>query len=189
MISVDQALALFGRPHSITGLYRALRGIKSKEDDTFTLLLQYAGEQENLVVTVKTTVINKMPQPLKYFIRGYHGTYTKHGEDPQEGQTGKGLTPADAEYGAESPEIYGELTTIKQFHKDQKKITALGGNEMYNGKFPSLKGSYADYYEDVVKAIRGEAPVVITPQHARDGLRIIELGRESADQGKTLLMD
>ena len=45
------------------------------------------------------------------------------------------------------------------------------------------------YYEDVVKAIRGEAPVVIKPEHARDGLRIIELGRESADQGKTLLLD
>lgn len=182
-------MALFGRPATVTGFYRALRGVKSKEDDTFTLLLQYSGAQENLVVTVKTTVINKMPQPLKYFIRGYGGTFVKHGEDPQEIQTGKGLTPADAEYGSECPDIYGELTTTKQFHKDQKKITALGGNEVYNGRFPSMKGSYVDYYEDVVKAIKGEGPVVIRPEHARDGLRIIELGRESADLGKTLPMD
>ena len=156
MISVDQALALFGRPHSVTGLYRALRGIKSREDDTFTLLLQYAGEQENLVVTVKTTVINKMPQPLKYFVRGYHGTYTKHGEDPQEGQTGKGLTPADAMNTALNRQRFtASSPPSSNSTKEQKKITALGGNEMYNGKFPSLKGSYADYYEDVVKAIRG----------------------------------
>lgn len=130
-----------------------------------------------------------MPQPLKYFIRGYNGTYTKHGEDPQEGQTSKGLTPADRQYGVEDESIHGELTTTKQFHDNQKKVTALGGNEVYTGRFPSLKGSYADYYEDVVKAIRKEGPVIITPQHARDGLRIIELGRQSADEGRTLPMD
>ena len=186
---MDQALALFGRPHYVTGFYRALRGIKSTEDDTFTLILQYSGEQANLVVSIKTTVINKMPQPLKYFVRGYHGSYVKHGEDPQEGQTSKGMSPTDMNYGAESPAIYGELNTVRQFHESQQKVTALGGNEIYRGTFPSLRGSYADYYEDVVKAIRGEGPVVIKPEHARDGLRIIELGRESADQGRTLLMD
>jgi len=187
---VDQALALFGRPASVTGFYRALRGIKSKEDDTFTLILQYSGEQENLVVTVKTTVINKAPQPLKFFVRGYDGTYIKYGEDPQESQTGKGMTPADPSYGEESPEIHGTLTSNKQFHKDQMKVTGWAGDsEMYCGKFPSLKGSYVDYYEDVVKAIRGEAPVAIKPELARDGLRVIELGRESADLGKTLPMD
>lgn len=186
---MDQALALFGRPASVTGFYRALRGIKSKEDDTFTLILQYSGAQENLVVTVKTTVINKMPQPRKYFIRGYQGSFAKYGEDPQEVQTGKGMKPGDKGYGEESPETYGELTTVKHFHKEQNKITALGGNEMFNGKFPSMPGSYVDYYEDVVKAIFGEADVVIKPEHARDGLRIIELGRQSADEGRTLPMD
>ncbi len=190
ILLVDQALALFGRPATVTGFYRALRGIKSKEDDTFTLILQYSGEQENLVVTVKTTVINKMPQPLKYFIRGYEGTYIKYGEDPQEGQTGQGMTPADPKYGEESPDIHGVLTTNKHFHNDQVKVAGqTADKEMYHGKFPSLKGSYMDYYEDVVKAIRGEAPVAITPTLARDGLRIIELGRESADSGRTLPMD
>ncbi|GFZ48396.1 hypothetical protein JCM24511_06144 [Saitozyma sp. JCM 24511] len=188
--TMDQALALFGRPAFVTGFYRALRGIKSKEDDTFTLILQYSGVQENLVVTVKTTVINKMPQPLKYFIRGYNGTYIKYGEDPQEGQTGKGMTPADPGYGVESTEIHGILTSNKQFHEDQMKVTGWAGdNEMYHGKFPSLKGSYLEYYEDVVNAIRGEAPVAIKPELSRDGLRIIELGRESAELGKTLPMD
>jgi hypothetical protein len=135
---VDQALALFGRPAFVTGFYRALRGIKSKEDDTFTLILQYSGDQDNLVVTVKTTVINKMPQPLKYFIRGYNGTYIKYGEDPQEGQTGKGMTPADPGYGVESPEIHGILTSNKHFHEDQVKVTGWAGdNDMYHGKFPT----------------------------------------------------
>jgi predicted dehydrogenase len=182
-------LALFGRPSTVTGFYRALRGIKSKEDDTFTIILQYTGSKENLFVTVKTTVINKIPQPLKYFIRGRMGTYIKYGEDPQEGQTANGLSPVDTQYGVEDWSIYGDLTTTERFHDDQKKITALGGSEVYNGKFPSLRGSYADYYEDVVKAIRKEGPVVITPEHARDGLRIIELGRQSADEGRSLSMD
>ena len=131
-----------------------------------------------------------MPQPLKYFVRGYEGTFTKYGEDPQESQTGKGMKPSDQGYGVESPDIHGMLTTHKQFHPDQKRVTGwTGDKEMYHGKFPSLQGSYMDYYEDVVKAIRGEAEVVIKPELARDGLRIIELGRESADSGKTLRMD
>jgi predicted dehydrogenase len=186
---VDQALALFGRPDTVTGFYRALRGIKSKEDDSFTLILQYSGEQENLTVTVKTSVINRMPQPLKYFIRGRKGTYVKYGEDQQETQTSNGVKPTDAGYGTEPSEIWGALTTEKQFNDGQSKVTGHSGNELYHGKFPSKDGSYIDYYEDVVKAIRKEGPVVIRPESARDGLRIVELGRQSADEGRTVKMD
>ncbi len=187
---VDQALALFGRPATVTGFYRALRGVKSKEDDTFTIILQYDGEQENLVVTVKTTVINKMRQPLKYFIRGYEGTFVKHGEDPQEGQISSGMTPLSKGYGMEPEETYGSLTTIKPFHPCQSKQSGwMEKKPIYVGDFPSLQGSYSDYYEDVVRAIRGEAELVIRPETARDGVRIIELARESADLGKTLEMD
>lgn len=91
------------------------------------------------------------------------------------------------------PEVdWGTLTTVEQFDAAQSKQQGrswAGLRDLYCGKFKSLKGSYSDYYEDVVKAILGGGPLVITPKHARDGLRIIELGRESADQGKTLPMD
>ena len=42
------------------------------------------------------------------------------------------------------------------------------------------------YYEDLVKTIRGEKELVAKPETARDGLRIIEIARESAEKGCTL---
>lgn len=67
----------------MTGFHRSLRGVESKVDDSFTVILQYSGEKNerggkgNLLVTVKTSVVTTMKQPLKHFIRGYDGTWIK----------------------------------------------------------------------------------------------------------------
>jgi len=42
------------------------------------------------------------------------------------------------------------------------------------------------YYVDVVKAIKGEAKVYCKPEQSRDGIKIIELARESAKKGVTV---
>jgi hypothetical protein len=54
------------------------------------------------------------------------------------------------------------------------------------GKYPSLDGYGRGYYEDLVKAVRGEAPIKVRPETAMDGLRIIELARESHEKGCTM---
>lgn len=178
--TIDQALVLFGRPATITGFYHSLRGIESEIDDAFTIILQYGGEKRNLVVTVKTSVVCVMQHPLKFFIRGYDGSFVKYGEDLQESQAAKGIKATEEGFGAESEDRYGLLTTKKKFDGCQKEE---GGR--WVGKFPSLKGDYVGYYEDLVGAIRGKE-LVVKPETARDGLRIIEIARESADKGCTL---
>ena len=75
--SIDQALALFGRPASVTGFLRSLRGIESEIDDTFTIILQYSGEQKNLLVTIKTTIVSLMADQFKTFVRGTEGSFVK----------------------------------------------------------------------------------------------------------------
>jgi predicted dehydrogenase len=187
---VDQALALFGRPSTVTGFYQCQHG-DSKEDDNFTLILRYDTEEyKKLTVTVKSSSVNTMRVPFKYFARGTTGTFIKFGEDPQEPQVAQGLNPASPGWGEEPENTYGTLTTTTPFHPGQKKVTALSWvkQDVYEGKFPSLKGDYSDYYADVVNAVRG-GETVVTAQHARDGLRIIELGRQSADEGRTCKMD
>lgn len=179
--TIDQALVLFGRPATITGFYRSLRGIDSEIDDAFTIILQYGGEKRNPVVTVKTSVVCVMQHPLKFFIRGYDGSFVKYGEDLQESQAAKGIKATEEGFGAESEDTYGLLTTKKKFDGCQKEE---GGR--WVGKFPSLKGDYVGYYEDLVGAIRGKKELVVKPETARDGLRIIEIARESADKGCTL---
>jgi predicted dehydrogenase len=176
--TIDQALTLFGTPKSVTGFYRSLRGIESKTDDTFTIILQYSS---NLVVTIKTSVVATMQYPLKYFVRGYDGTFVKYGEDVQESQVSTGRAADSEGFGTEPEDTFGLLTTKKQFHQAQKEV---GGK--WIGTFPSLKGDYVGFYKDLVKAIRG-GEVAIKPEQSRDGIRIIELARQSADEGKTLV--
>lgn len=75
--TIDQALLLFGTPHSVTGFLRSNRGSDSEIDDTFTVILQYCGAQSNLLVTIKTGIVTPLKDQLKYFIRGSKGSYIK----------------------------------------------------------------------------------------------------------------
>ena len=180
--SLDQALLLFGCPATVTGFYRSVRGVESKTDDSFTIILQYSGEKKNLLVTVKSTIVAIMQNPLKYFVRGYDGSFIKFGEDVQANQVILGgLTTASPGFAIEPGETHGLLTTKEKFHESQ-----VLENGKWVGRFPSFKGDYEGYYRDLVKAIRGEGELVVKPEQSRDGIRIIELARESADTGRTL---
>ena len=75
--SIDQTIVLFGRPKSVTGFLRSLRGVESEIEDTFTIVLQYDGKWKDLIVTVKTTIEVGPRDPLKYIVRGTGGTYIK----------------------------------------------------------------------------------------------------------------
>ena len=61
----------------MTGFFRAQRGIDSEVEDSFTIVLEYDGEQKDLLVTVKTSVTTPMQQQFKYLIRGTKGSYLK----------------------------------------------------------------------------------------------------------------
>jgi predicted dehydrogenase len=183
--NLDQALLLFGRPTTVTGFYRSVRGVDSRTDDSFVIILQYSREEKILLVTVKSTIVAFMQHPLKYFVRGYDGSFIKFGEDVQANQVMlEGLTTASPGFAAEPEETYGLLTTKEKFHESQ-----VLENGKWVGKFPRLKGNYEGYYKDLVKGIKGEGELVVKPEQPRDGIRIIELARESADKGVTLLFE
>ena len=180
--TIDQALTLFGTPATVTGFHRSLRGVDSETDDTFTIILQYNGAQKNLLVTVKTSVVAVMRDPLKYFVRGYDGTFVKYGTDPQEGQIGNGMKATDEGFGVEAEDIWGELTTKEKVDARQAKNERRG---KWIGRVKSEKGDYMGYYSDLVKAIRG-GKFQVRPEQSRDGIRVIELARESAEKGCSL---
>jgi len=179
--SIDQALELFGRPASVTGFLRNLRGVDSEVEDSFTIILQYMGELKNLFVEVKTNAVTKLSDQIKCVIRGYDGTFIKLGEDPQVEQAASGGKATDERFGLETRETYGTLTSKEKVHDDQVRV-----GDSWVGPFPTVRGCYMDYYRDVVRAVRGERELVIQPEQSRDGIRIIELARESAAKGCTL---
>jgi predicted dehydrogenase len=79
--SLDQTLLLFGQPCSVTAFTRALRQKGAASDDTFTVVLQYDGDKSDLVCTVKTTIVSRLPmeRQVKFVVRGRDGTFLKVG--------------------------------------------------------------------------------------------------------------
>lgn len=61
----------------MTAFFRAQRGVESEVEDSFTVILQYEGEQKDLLVTVKTCVVTPMAKQLKHLIRGTEGSWVK----------------------------------------------------------------------------------------------------------------
>ncbi|KAB5581132.1 hypothetical protein GE09DRAFT_1085160 [Coniochaeta sp. 2T2.1] len=185
--TIDQALVLFGKPHSVTAFLRSNRGVESDVDDTFTIILQYTGAQSNLLVTIKTGVITPLKDQFKYFVRGSKGSYVKFGTDPQEMKAiaAPGQAATADHYGHEDESIWGTLTTTTKFDANIQKLDS--NSKLYVGKYPSLPGWYRGYYENVAQAIRGNAKVEVDPATARNGIKIIELARESHAKGATVL--
>ncbi|KAK6537574.1 hypothetical protein TWF694_011756 [Orbilia ellipsospora] len=182
--SVDQALLLIGQtPISVTGFYRTLRDSDSEVEDTFIIILQFDGKLKKLVATVTTSVITPMEQPLKYLIRGYDGSFLKYGEDNQEPQIVSGMDSTDPRLGVEDPSLHGKLVTKVQVHEAQKFDEAT---KRYIGIYPSLGGSYLKYYADVAEAIKNGTEPFVKPQESRDGIRVIELARQSAQEGRSI---
>ncbi|KAF2165102.1 hypothetical protein M409DRAFT_67390 [Zasmidium cellare ATCC 36951] len=180
--SIDQTLVLFGRPRRVFAVVRSL----VVEGDTFTMILQY--EDSDLVCTIKTTPVSPVPPAfaLKYWVRGTKGVLIKNGEDVQiEHLLEKGLEVTDEGFGVEPERYHGYLTTREEI--DGKFETPSSESAVkFDGRVPSLRGCYADFYRDVVAAVRGEREVVVKPEESRDVIRCIEFARESAETGKVV---
>ena len=91
---------------------------------------------------------------------------------------------ADAEgFGVEPERYHGTLHSKKplddSFEKDKT-------GAVFSGKITSQVGSYMDYYRDLAAAIRGEKELEVKPEQSRAGIRLIELGQESAAKGITV---
>jgi len=185
--SLDQAFVLFGRPASVTAFFRVQRGIESEVEDSFTIILQYAGAQKGLLVTVKTCVVSPMAQQLKFWIRGTKGSYIKHQQRsscPQEEDIARGAQPLDRNFAVESDALRGVLTTYEEFDKDLQAFDK--DSQRYVGKYPTLTGHWMQLYQNVNEAIRGTGELAIKADEVRDVLRIIELARESHEEGVTV---
>lgn len=184
--SIDQALQLFGPPSHVTGFYRALRGVKSKTDDCYMIVLRYDETHPDLQTVINTEVVSVMPDQIRFWIRGREGSFLKIGEDPQEEQRLAGMKLDDPKLGVEDEELWGILNTKTKVREEQVAKKELWGGEVWTGRVKSERGSGADYYRDLFAAITGEGPLVVNPAQSRDGIKIAELARHSFDTGRTL---
>ena len=164
---IDQALYFFGMPASVTADIRMQRP-HARVDDYFNLWLDY----DFTKVILHAGMLVREPGP-RYMIQGTLGSFIKYGEDPQEARLRAGELPVGEDWGQEPEAIFGLIHT----EKDGKIIKE---------KYPSLKGSYADYYNELYESIINGQPVKEKPEHGYNIIRIIELAIQSNKEKRTV---
>jgi scyllo-inositol 2-dehydrogenase (NADP+) len=161
---IDQALVLFGMPRAISADLVAQRG-EALVDDYFELTLDYGPMRA--ILSASTLVA--APRP-RFAAHGTGGSFVKYGLDPQEMWMRNGGRPADPGYGEDRPEFFGTLTDV----------------ESAATRIPTERGDYRAFYEGAVRTIVQGAPPPVAPADAIDGLRLIELARRSAAEGRRI---
>lgn len=165
---LDQALCLFGMPQTIRGDIRIQRE-GGEIDDYFDVQLGY---ENGLKVILKSSKLVREEGP-RYVLHGTKGSFVKYGIDPQEQALIEGRTPAEPGWGSEPESQWGKINTV------------INGLHV-TGKIETIRGSYADYYQNVYEAIIGSAELAVKPEQARNAIRLIELAQQSSREGRTL---
>lgn len=158
---IDQALQLFGAPEAIWADLAAQREGAALSTDWFHAVLRYP----RLRVVLHSGTIAAEPGPV-FTVHGTHGSFVKHGLDPQEDQAKQGMTPGEPGWGVDpSP---GVLTRTDE---DGGAVRSTP---------PAPAGDYGRYYAGVRDAILGRGANPVPPEQALGVMRLIELGMESA---------
>jgi len=168
---IDQALALFGVPRSVTATIGTQRK-EGKIDDFYDIVLDYDARQNGLQVILKSSYLVREPTP-RFVLHGDLGSFIKHGLDPQEESLNKGVLPTVPQWGTEEKQLWGKLNT---------EIDGLH----YEGQIETLAGSYSAYYDNIYKAMREGQALEVKPEQAYQTIRIIELAYQSSKEKKTM---
>eukprot|EP01119_Soliformovum_irregulare_P026204 TRINITY_DN9943_c0_g1_i1.p1 TRINITY_DN9943_c0_g1~~TRINITY_DN9943_c0_g1_i1.p1 ORF type:complete len:314 (+),score=63.12 TRINITY_DN9943_c0_g1_i1:178-1119(+) len=184
---IDQALVLFGMPHSVTGRQLNQRSIPPMENsDYFSITMHYpVGFRDRklpLEVILKGSTLALGP-PLRYCIKGDRGEFIKYGVDPQEDQLKAGLRPGQVGYGEEDPSLNGTLYTVPS-DVDVSNVPSAKKDTIV-----TEHGNYLRFYESVAHAITSGdiTQLSVRPEEARDVIRIIEAAATSFAESRTIV--
>jgi scyllo-inositol 2-dehydrogenase (NADP+) len=165
---IDHALVLFGLPEAVTADVRIERP-GALVDDAFDIMLHYPA---GMRAVLRSTMLAAAQRP-RFVLQGTRGAFFKQSFDPTEINLRNGIVAEDGPWGAEPEKDWGVLTTI------------VDGVEVRRSMPPAVC-DYRDYYANVRDAMLGKAELAVTPQHALDVMRILEMARESSAKRCTI---
>lgn len=164
---IDQALQLFGLPDELFADIRIIRPI-SKVDDYFELIFYY----KDLRVKLKSSYLVREPLP-GYILHGSLGSFIKPKTNIQEIALMAGQLPEENNWGIEPDSERGLLHTEIDGQVVRKYIE-------------SEKGNYAEYFNQIYRAIRENASVPVSANDALNVIKIIELAFQSSNSKKAV---
>ncbi|KAL4878356.1 oxidoreductase [Aspergillus karnatakaensis] len=174
---LDQAVNLFGTPRAVTCfLFDEVTGKSVCEngfvDDGFIILLAF--KRVNGVVELHSTQYSVTDRQKRFEILGTKGRWVKFGLDGQEEQLQRGIGPGDEGYGVET--------------RDTSTLQIVDGQGVKTLSWESARGGYQHFYQNVHDVIcsGGQAELEVKPTDAAFVMRLIELCRLSAVEGRTV---
>jgi predicted dehydrogenase len=172
---IDQALALFGTPESITASVRRDRDTTDIED-AFDITLHYPRMQ----AICRATMLAAEPAP-RFLIHGTRGSFRKYGLDPQEpALVGGAKVPpmGDAREWLGEPESAWGTVVVAPDPNQPGQLTRTA--------VKTEPGDYRGYYANVRDAILGSSELAVTPEDGYRVIRLLELARQSSDGGRSI---
>ncbi|HZS81070.1 MAG TPA: Gfo/Idh/MocA family oxidoreductase, partial [Herbaspirillum sp.] len=161
---IDQALVLFGAPHSLSATLRQQRD-HAQVPDYVHLQLHYADKE----VILHAGALTALPPP-RFTVHGTRGSYVIAGLDVQEDQLKAGLRPGDAGFGKNPDGLLREVD---------------GGSEV-QAAYATQDGDYASFYRALADTLLDGAPFPVLADDAVDGMTLIELAMRSDAEGRRL---
>ena len=158
---IDQALQLFGHPDSIFADLRKQREHAQAVDD-FEFILSYPTRK----ISLSGQMLAKEPTP-RFAIYGLKGSFVKPGVDPQEALLREGAIPhEDPNWGKDPEYNYGILNILENRQDVREKVV-------------SEVGTGQDFYTNLVAVLEGNEQLIVSPEQARDVIRILEAAEQS----------
>jgi scyllo-inositol 2-dehydrogenase (NADP+) len=161
---IDQALALFGAPHSVSATVRQHRDHASAPDYVH-VLLDYPDKEIVLHASALAAL-----EPPRFTVHGTRGSYVKTGLDVQEDQLKAGLRPGDPKFGHNPPGLLREVD----------------GDHDLRQEFATRDGAYAEFYRALAASVLEGKPFPVAAQDAVDVMTIIDLAIRSDAEGHRL---
>ncbi|MEO6803960.1 MAG: Gfo/Idh/MocA family oxidoreductase [Granulicella sp.] len=176
---VDQALALFGAPDSITASVRRDRD-QTGIEDAFDITLHYQKKDgTHLLAHCRSSMVACDASP-RFLLHGTRGSFKKFGLDPQEPALlgGAKVPPMGmGDWLPEAKEAWGTLTVAPN-PADPGTLTKT--------VIETERGDYRGYYASVRDAINGVAPLAVPTEEGYRVIKLLEMARESSAAGRTL---
>jgi scyllo-inositol 2-dehydrogenase (NADP+) len=171
---VDQVVALFGMPKTITASVRTDRD-NSRIEDAFDIALGYDG----LLAWCRSSMLACDASP-RFLLHGTAGSYKKYGLDPQEPAIVAGAKVprmGEGEWLMEPEAAWGTLTVAPALVDPETLVKTVMRTE---------PGDYRSYYANVRDAILGKSPLVVPSEAGYNVIRLLELARVSSAECNTI---
>ncbi|MGZ3305413.1 MAG: oxidoreductase [Asticcacaulis sp.] len=165
---VDQAVHLFGRPDTVMADIFAQR-LGAMTNDWFLCILGYGRTR----VVLHSGMVTPVPGAVVE-VQGSGGAFIKYGQDTQEDMLRAGRTPGDQGWGVDpSPAVF---------------TPAIGTETRAAVEVSCQPGNYPAFYAGIAAAIRDGAPSPVPIEQSLIAMQIIELGLQSAHEGRRLVL-